>query len=54
MRNFWLKMREVVWTSVLALVLSALAVVFALAGATDLVLGFGLASVALAVLSSRE
>jgi hypothetical protein len=54
MRNFWLKMREVVWTSVLALALSALAIVSAFAGSIVLTLGFGLSAVAFAVLSSRE
>lgn len=54
MRNLLLQMREVAWVSVLALVLSALAIVSALAEATTLTLGFGLSAVALAVLSSRE
>jgi hypothetical protein len=54
MRNFLLKMREVVWTSVLALVLSALAIVFAFAEAGTLTLGFGLSAITFALLSSRE
>jgi hypothetical protein len=54
MRNFLLKMREVIWTSVLALVLSALAILSAFAGSTDLVIGFGLSAVAFAILSNKE
>jgi hypothetical protein len=54
MRNFLLKMREVVWTSVLALVLSALAVISAFTEASTLTLGFGLSAIAFALLSNRE
>jgi hypothetical protein len=55
MRNILLRiMREVAWTPVISLTLAALAVVVALNGATDVAVVLGLASIALAVLSSRE
>lgn len=46
--------REVAWTPVLALVFSALAIVMAFVGATDLLLAFGATAITFAVLSGRE
>jgi hypothetical protein len=55
MRNILLRiMREVAWTAVIALFLSALAVIVALGGATEVAGVLGLASIALAVLASKE
>jgi hypothetical protein len=55
MRNTFIRvMREVAWTAVSALVLSALAVIVALGGATDVATVLGLSSIALAILSSKE
>jgi hypothetical protein len=55
MRNTFIRiMREVAWTAVIALFLSTLAVIIALGGATDVATVLGLASIALAVLASKE
>ena len=56
MRNFWYLIREVMWVSVLAFALAVITVIVAVVNteATGLILGLGLASVALSMLAQRE